>query len=163
MPNPTYSHFGYLDRSADPLTGKYLPVSTTSNWQWITVPWDVDYADPEDQHVLNGGWTFLYGPCDFVATGGVRLLLQQDDASVHVRLWVAEIIDGVDTRVGSPGESYEWFVGPGETGNSHINGTWIGRLTEGQRLRMEVDYWHAAHGARIIGGSVKCLVWRPEV
>lgn len=166
MTAPIYSSFGLVDQSNTPLNGVYLAVSTsTGNVQWRTIPWNINYADPETQHVPElGGLTILTGPASFDLDAGIRLMVQEVGASCHIRPWVAELVNGVDTRaqwVG--GESWEWFVGPGETGNTHVSGHWKGWVAQGQMLRVEVDYWHASHGARIVGGTARLHVWRPEV
>jgi len=153
-----YSHFGLLGRDADPDgTGILLPPSNMGapgSWKWITIPFDVDYEDPENQHAVNGGWTVLYGPARYEVVGEVRLLRQTVGASCHVRLWHAQVINGVDTRIAAKGPSWEWFVGPGEKGNTHVNGCWQGFLPANQRLRMEVDYWNAPTPARIVGAGI---------
>jgi len=158
-----YSHFGLKSRDAAPDTGILLPVSTMAalpgSWKWITIPFDVDYEDPENQHVVNG-WTVLYGPARYLAVGEVRLLRQQDNASSHIRLWHAQVINGVDTRIAAKGPSWEWFVGPNEHGNTHVNGVWMGFLPAGQRLRMEVDYWNASAPARIVGAGINITAER---
>mgnify|MGYP000515144030 CR=1 FL=1 len=163
---PIYSSFGLADRSTNPSTGVWLPVSLTlANHRWVTVPWDVDYSDPENQHSGPGAWTVLHGPALFEMTAGIRLLNQHRQASCHIRLWAGQFIDGVDTRLSTNfGESWEHFVGDEESNQSHVNGTWRGWLPADQRLRVEVDYWKAglssSGGARIIGGSARLFVWR---
>lgn len=158
MTSPVYSSFGYTQHDSAPSTGKYVPVSTTSSPQWVTIPWDLDYSDPENQH-SQGGWSFLVGPGIFAVDSDVRIMNQQDDAALHIRLWMAQNINGVDTRVGEL-YAWEWFVGPNEHGNTHVNGTWKGWLPADVRLRVEIDYWHASAGCNVVGGNVRCLVWR---
>jgi hypothetical protein len=167
--SPIYSSFGVVDQSANPTNGIWLGVSTsTSNVYWRSIPWNVDYCDPEDEHFPElGGLTILYGPAMFDLDAGIRLMLQQPGASCHIRTYAAKNVDDVDTRMQwNGGESFEWFVGPGETGNTHVNGHWKGWLPENYQLRVEVDYWHATSACRIVGGTARLFAWRnyvPEV
>jgi hypothetical protein len=156
-----YSSFGRMSLDASPEKGTLLPVSKSGAWVWVPVAWDTRYSDPENQLDQAHRQFFLSGPCHFSAVGGVRLLRQQRGASAHVRLYSVDATTGARMPANF-GESWEHFVGPEESNNSHINGTWQGWLGSGQKLAMEVDYWKAGSTtpARIIGGTMRVFTYR---
>lgn len=160
----TYLSLGY-DTREDPQQGLYIPVSTElENTLWKTIPWDEENADPENQHAMPNGWTILHGPAHYMFSAGARFKNQQVNASFHLRFWKAFVdpITGVEVRTWAS-EAEESFVGPGEGNNTHCNLSWNGWLAANERLRVEVDYWHATAGARLVGASVSGFYFRPIV
>lgn len=160
MSDPLYQYMGYVTRTP-PDTGKLLPVSTdlVTDWQWIGVPWDVEYYDPEGLHGPSG-WTILTGPCDASITASCRLWFGQPGASAHIKLVRVDMTSGVEEW---SSEAWEWPVMQNEHGNTHVSGTWNVRLPAGKKLWVYLDYWNASGPCRLIGGSVSSLYWRPSV
>lgn len=183
MTETRYGFQYHLQTVTDPDQGKALPVSHGAvngpQHQFITVPWDAVEADPVDPGnpvSLNRGWTFLYGPSVGASvTAHVRLMKAAAGASTHLRLWKARVNpDGTETRVWGS-ESPEFIVSDDETHaatdgttyytSTHLDTTWyVPSLAEGERLRLEVDYWHAGNPdetpARIVGARVEGTYWR---
>jgi hypothetical protein len=176
--------FGYKMTTTTTEDGKSLPVSTGEvggpDHNYVTVPWNYreeDPGDPGNPVSLSNGWTFLYGPTLAAEVSAfIRLQRVQEGCSTHLRLYVSETVNGVDTRVTSlPFESPERFVGPGEThvgpdgtvtySSTHLDGSWhVPPLRAGQRLRLEVDYWNATEEpylvGKIVGARVGGTYWR---
>jgi hypothetical protein len=160
----TYLSLGFATR--DPDQGIKIPTSHKPVGgplhKRVTVPWDTDFSDPENQH-SGGGWTILYGPCHYDLVAVLRLWYGTPGASGHLGFWHASVIDGVDTRVATQ-EVCEWSVDPHETSNTHVGPmNWKGWLPAGQRLRVELDYWNGPEDVpiRIIGGQVRGWYGRP--
>lgn len=177
MPNfKNYMSLAYAGR--DVSVGKTLYVShgaifDRDTWKPLTIPWDVEYSDPENQH---GSWTILNGPAWYDVTAYARLMQMQEGCSVHLFAYHATAattgqIDGID-NVTSYREFTEWFVGPNEThvaadgtvtySNTHIFGNWKGWLSEGEKLRIAMDYWNATGSGKLVGGSVYGFWGRPS-
>ncbi len=179
MPNlKNYMSLAYATRPV--AQGHTLYVSKgqifQENWKPRTIPWDVEYSDPENQH---GSWTILNGPAHYSITAYARLMQMQEGCSVHIyayhatdpALLAADQVDGVD-NVTSYKEFAEWFVGPKEThfasdgsvtySNTHIFGTWNNWLPANEKLRIGLDYWNASGSGKLIGGSVSGFWGRPS-
>jgi len=135
--------------------------TTRIGWNWVTIPWNEEESDPEAQHYDPGGWTILYGPALVQATVGVRLMDAVEGSAAHVRLWKTDAAGGELPHLGI-GESWEWATVPDEANATHVNMAWAFQLVAGEKLRTEVDYWHAAAPAHIVGGRFTALYWRPE-
>lgn len=123
--------------------------------KWLTIPWDVDYADPDSMHFDAGGWTVLHGPCDFELWGYARLKQGQPGCSTHIQLYTVDAAEQVLHRY----EAWETFVGPKESSHTHVNGSWPGRLDDGVRLRVNVDYWNASTYCYLVGATLSGFYW----
>lgn len=176
VPNfKNYMSLGYASREA--AQGRNLYVSHGAifgdGWRPLTIPWDTEYSDPENQH---GSWTILNGPAFYDVTSYARFMQMQEGCSVHLYAYHAGDllpgqVDGVD-NVTSYREFTEWFVGPNEThtaadgtvtySNTHVFGNWKGWLPDGQKLRIAADYWNATSTGKLVGGSVYGFWGRPS-
>lgn len=138
-----------------------------------TIAWDTEYSDPENQH---GSWTILTGPAYYNVTAYARLMQMETDCSVHIFAYHATAptagqVDGVD-NVTSRREFAEWGVLPNEThvapdgtvtySNTHVFGSWLGFLPDGEKLRIALDYWNASATGKLVGGSVYGFWGRPS-
>jgi hypothetical protein len=146
--------------------GKWVPVSRANHQKWVTVPWDrTEHAanDPVSQPRPTPDKpirTFLFGPASFVTvTAQLRITNAQPYCSTHIRLYK---VDADENRLSLDTGAYEWGILKYETtaSTAHLCGSWqIGAIAEGERLRVEVDYWNATDRAKlgyyILGGYVQ--------
>lgn len=178
MTNPKFLSLGFnWGNSDDPSTFRKLTVSRQNTPKWLTIPWDGEPSDPENQHYVNpdtgaGGWSILTGPCHYMITAHVRIKGAEKGCSTHVQLRYADLTDtSTPTWLG---EAPEWFVGPKESSNTHLHGSWVGYLPAGKVAQVALDYWNAGQNsdgsfkpqssvyAWLVGASVSALYWRPE-
>lgn len=159
---PYYLSYSYQMTETD--DGRSLPVSTSITtpgaWKWVTIPWNTQTSVPDDLTTTPpalGGWTFLTGPCVFNITASVGLDDETREAQAHISLYEV----GPDSEdVLLRRNAWEWMVGTKEGHTVHLDGTWIGNLAEGRKLRLAVDYWHASGPAKIVRANVAGLYWR---
>lgn len=172
--------FGYrLATVANPFDGKALPVSRGAvsgpTHNYVTIPWNATDDSPDDPFntvSMNNGWTFLFGPIrEAIVIAHVRLQVLEATCSTHLRLYK---VNGAEQRVWGS-ESPEHFVGDREThvaadgtvsySSTHCHATWrVPAIAEGEKLRLEVDYWNATDPrfltGRISGARVEGIYWR---
>ncbi|MET0426291.1 MAG: hypothetical protein ABW046_20650 [Actinoplanes sp.] len=170
-----YLELEYADRTYAQAT-KTIPVSHNDAHIWVTVPFDDEPEDPDNQHAMPGGWTILTAPADrdvfYSGVADVRLQGGVKDCSTHLMSYWARAlqpgeIDGVDNIV-EKRPAVEVFVGaneshPSATGttysNTHLQLAFKGRLPAGLKLRLCLDYWNAPGGSpalKLVAAAVSC-------
>jgi hypothetical protein len=161
-PDPASGDQRAFKVNGDPIYVSKAPIGGTLH-KWMTIPWDADYADSENMHSVNRGWTVLYNPTKtifFDLVAHVRLKEILPGCSVHLGMYhagplAAGDVDGVDNVI-QRADAEEFFAGPKETSNTHAFNVWKGILPAGRKMRIAVDYWNAPLGSVgwLVGGSI---------
>jgi hypothetical protein len=170
-----YLELAYADRDYDTAT-RVIPVSHNDAHVWVTVPWDVERADPNGMHSSPAGWSILTAPAgrDIFYSGVADLRVQGgvEKCSTHLMSYWARALqsgelDGVDNIV-EKRPAAEVFVGANEShpsvegttySNTHLQLSFKGRLPAGLKLRVCADYWNAPDGSpplKITAAQVAC-------
>ncbi|MFI6737432.1 peptidoglycan recognition family protein [Nonomuraea sp. NPDC050451] len=130
---------------------KDQPLELTAG-DWTTLAFDVEYADPDDQHAKGRYPSFLSGKCRFNLTLSATLSGLMRGVEGQVRLYEVD----KDGKTVKRYDIEEWTASQGLT---YVHHSAVGTVDEGNKLRAEVIQFGDT-SAEITSCGVKVLYWR---
>lgn len=131
------------------LLGKPVPLPAD---KWTTVTWSKEVSDGGHQHADEGGPSVLNGPAAYVVTASLAIGGLPLGAEYQVR-GIEVDADGKDPAENGPIQDYA-----ASSGKSHTVYTITGKVSEGDRLRVQVK--PLGHAAVAEAGSLQLMFFR---